>query len=208
MSASLVPDKPTQPRAAAGLSRVSLSLGEAVIGHGRDGEEWVIYGLGSCVGLILADPRNRRAAMAHIVLPQSPTAHPLQPAKYANTGIAYLLSGLKRLGSVQSALIAYVVGGARMLQLKSFGDIGERNVERVQQSLADLGIPIVGQDVGGTSGRTLRWDNGKGVATVTRVGNDPLILTDSRFRYVTSSLGLKITENDCARGSLGAQGLD
>ena len=41
-------------------------------------------------------------------------------------------------------------------------DIGARNAEAVRVVLAETGVPIVAQDVGGTVGRTMRYLVGPG----------------------------------------------
>src|SRR5690606_7019880 len=132
-----------------------LGLGEYVVGHQAEGT-WVIYGLGSCIGLILSDHVGRNAAMAHIVLPQSPGSGEVsQPGKYVDTAVPFLLDELRKLGSDVRNVRAQMVGGAKMLQLKKMGDIGSRNIESIRQVLAEHRIPIIAERLGGTSGRTL-----------------------------------------------------
>lgn len=159
---------------------VGIGLGEAVFG--RDGEgadEWVIYGLGSCIGLVLYDPLAGAAAMAHIVLPSSPEPNPPQPAKYADSAVPYLLEGLFQLGAVKGRIAAHIAGGAKMLKLSGIADIGRRNTEAVKNLLHERGIPIIGECVGGNAGRTLRWDRKRHQAIVSQVGKDDLVLTRS-----------------------------
>lgn len=147
---------------------------------GRDGEgadEWVIYGLGSCIGLILTDFAAGAAAMAHIVLPSSPAPDPPQPAKYAETAIPYLVEGLLELGAARGRMVAHIAGGAKMLKLSGIADIGRRNTDAVRNGLLKLRIPIVGECVGGNSGRTLRWDRKRRLAVVSQVGKSDLILS-------------------------------
>lgn len=154
-----------------------MGLGEAVFG--RDGEgvdEWVIYGLGSCVGLILVDAPAGVSAMAHIVLPKSPAHAPPQPAKYADTAVPYLLEGLAALGGTEERAVAHIAGGAKMLKLSGVADIGRRNLEAVRTLLAARGIPVVGECVGGNAGRTLRWDRRRRLAIVCQVGKDDVVM--------------------------------
>src|SRR5690625_474814 len=106
---------------------VSLGLGEFAAGRQGEGS-WVIYGLGSCIGLILSDRICRNAAMAHIVLPHSPGPEVSQPGKYVDTAVPFLLAELRKLGSHERNIRAQMVGGAKMLQLKKMGDIGRRNI--------------------------------------------------------------------------------
>lgn len=168
---------------------LSLGLGEFAAG-GQDGGNWVIYGLGSCIGLVLADRMQRNAAMAHIVLPSSPTPDAPEPAKYVDTAVPFLLAELRRLGSNERHVVAQMAGGAKMLQLKTMGDIGRRNIERIQQVLSDYRIPIVAECLGGTSGRTLRWDRQQGIATMSQVGREDVILTPNRYRFAAGACGV------------------
>lgn len=174
------------PETTAPAEMIHLGLGEFAIGEQGDGS-WVIYGLGSCIGLILSDRMARNAAMAHIVLPHSPDPEIAEPAKYVDTAVPFLLSGLEKLGSQKRHICAQIVGGARMLQLKTMGDIGRRNIESIQQVLAEHRIPIVAECLGGTSGRTLRWDRKLGIATMSQVGQKDVILTPDRYRFAAES---------------------
>lgn len=162
---------------------ISVGLGQSVIGGAGDGT-WVIHGLGSCIGLILCDRERRVAAMAHIVLPKSSVSTPPDPPKYADTAIPFLLHGLRKHGISEKTVIAQIAGGARMLQLKAMGDIGQRNAAAVRASLQDYGISIVAACVGGTAGRTLRWDRKRGIATVSQVGKEDVVLTPNSHRFV------------------------
>lgn len=173
-----------QAGGAGNTASAGIGLGEWLCG--RDGEgagEWVIYGLGSCIGLILAEPRMRVSAMAHIVLPRSPAPDPPQPAKYADTAVSKLLSALSQLGASERKVVAHIVGGAKMLQLGGLGDIGQRNSETIKELLTDRGVPIIAECLGGTSGRTLRWNRERGIAIVSQVGKEEMVLTPASYRW-------------------------
>jgi len=120
-------------------------------------------GLGSCVGVVLYDQAREVAGMAHIMLPDSSLsrAEPLNKAKFANTAIKELLDGLMRAGARPSGIKAKIAGGAQMFQFSGSSDmmrIGPRNVEAVLKELKELRIPVIAQDVGGNSGRTIEFD--------------------------------------------------
>lgn len=164
-------------------SSVALGLGEWICGpDGEGAEEWVIYGLGSCIGLILTERERRVSAMAHIVLPTSSGARVEQPAKYADTAVPTMHSALIDLGASEAKIVAYVVGGARILKFGGVGDIGRRNTERVREVLRTRAIPVVAECVGGTAGRTLRWKRREGIAVVSRVGQKEEVLTSLSCR--------------------------
>ncbi|MCQ6274118.1 chemotaxis protein CheD [Bacillus sp. V3B] len=120
-------------------------------------------GLGSCVGVILYDPLQKIAGLAHVMLPDSSLAKSgsLNIAKYADTAIKELASCLVKQGARKAALKAKIAGGAQMFQFSTGNEmmrIGPRNIEAVKKQLSALHIIIVGEDVGGNNGRTIEFD--------------------------------------------------
>jgi len=131
-------------------------------------------GLGSCVGIVLFDGKNKLGAMAHIMLPSSNTGSIAQvnKAKYADTAIPVLLEELLKLGATRNSIIAKIAGGAQMFQFNSTNDmmrIGPRNVEATKLILKELGIPLISQDTGGNIGRTVELDTVTGILYVKTV---------------------------------------
>lgn len=165
-----------------------IGLGKYAVGRNVQ-EDWVIYGLGSCVGLILWDRTADVVSIAHIVLPKSPAEAPAEPARYADTAIPHLLAEMKKHGALLSRIVAQIAGGARMLQISGIaGDIGARNVEAVREELSRHRIPLVAELVGGTSGRTLRWDAKRRIAVVSQFGSPDVILTPPEYCDAASAL--------------------
>lgn len=120
-------------------------------------------GLGSCVGVILYDSQTNICGMVHVMLPDSSLAKAdsYNEAKFADTGIPALLRLMEQKGARSSRLKAKIAGGAQMFQFKSGSDlmkIGPRNVQAVKETLKTLHIPIVAEDTGGNSGRTIEFD--------------------------------------------------
>ncbi|WP_019152764.1 chemotaxis protein CheD [Robertmurraya massiliosenegalensis] len=120
-------------------------------------------GLGSCVGVVVYDQGKELAGLAHVMLPDSKLAKggTINIAKYADTAVRELVSRLIKHGARDYSLKAKLAGGAQMFQFSSSNDmmrIGPRNVEAVKRELAALKIAIVGEDVGGSSGRTIEFD--------------------------------------------------
>ncbi|WP_394217244.1 chemotaxis protein CheD [Halobacillus trueperi] len=120
-------------------------------------------GLGSCVGIVLYDELKKMAGMAHIMLPASALAKKqgLKRAKYADTAIEDLIAALTDAGASSYRLKAKIAGGAQMFSFTSSHDmmrIGPRNVEAVKGNLQTFRIPILAEDVGGKSGRTIEFN--------------------------------------------------
>ncbi|QKS71414.1 chemotaxis protein CheD [Paenalkalicoccus suaedae] len=120
-------------------------------------------GLGSCIGVIIYDERIRLAGMAHIMLPNSSLARKesMNLAKYADTAVEEVLRLLLDKGASKFRLKAKMAGGAQMFTFKTSNEamrIGPRNAEAVKEHLTRLQIPIVFEDTGGSSGRTIEFD--------------------------------------------------
>jgi chemotaxis protein CheD len=121
-------------------------------------------GLGSCVGLVLHDPRRGIGGLAHIMLPAS-NGKVDRPGKFADTAVTSLVKEISCQHDENEKMIAKITGGASMFThfTENFS-IGERNLVAVRTSLKELSIPVVGEDVGGTIGRTITYfpdDKGK-----------------------------------------------
>ena len=119
-------------------------------------------GLGSCVGIVLYDEAKKIAGLIHVMLPDSALGKSgrLNVAKFADTGIYALMERLKEEGVRPMSLKAKIAGGAQMFQFGSSDTIriGPRNVEAVKKELQRLSIPLIAEDVGGSSGRTIEFN--------------------------------------------------
>ncbi|MFP3916210.1 chemotaxis protein CheD [Lysinibacillus telephonicus] len=120
-------------------------------------------GLGSCVGVVLYDETKKIAGLVHIMLPESSLGRTetINVAKFADSGIQALIAMLKLEGVQPFRLKAKIAGGAQMFKFTSDKDtmrIGPRNVEAVKRELKKNGIPIVAEDTGGNSGRTIEFN--------------------------------------------------
>lgn len=119
-------------------------------------------GLGSCVGVVVYDLVKKKAGMAHVMLPDSTLAKnkEFNTFKYADTAIPILIQELVASGARKFALKAKIAGGAQMFSFSSSNDmlrIGKRNEEAVKKALQSFDVPIVAEDVGGNSGRTIEF---------------------------------------------------
>lgn len=120
-------------------------------------------GLGSCVGAVIYDLSNKIAGLAHVMLPDSSLTKQdkINKFKYANTAIPILINKMLSKGAKKYALRAKLAGGAQMFQFSYNSDamrIGPRNIEAVREQLQYKKIPIVAEDTGGNSGRTIEFN--------------------------------------------------
>lgn len=131
-------------------------------------------GLGSCVGITLYDSKKKIIGMAHIMLPSSKIATAnTNRAKFADTGIVDLLAKMISLGADRKEIISKIAGGAQMFNFAGSNEtlkIGARNSEATKKVLKELGIPIVGEDIGGNHGRTIEISSEDGKLMVKTIG--------------------------------------
>ncbi len=158
--------------------RVVVPMGESAVLRGEG--LLLALGLGSCVAVLLHDPGANVGGMAHVLLPsQSLCRDRSNPARAADTAVPLLVRSMEAEGGMYERMVARLAGGATM-----FGDllppgsvhIGERNVVQCRASLRELGIPVVGEAVGGTRGRSIWFDVRQGVVTVRSVGDESILL--------------------------------
>jgi chemotaxis protein CheD len=128
--------------------------------------------LGSCVAVILTDPRRTVGAMCHIVHAK-PAASTVQPtAAFADVALDALHRLLQSRGIAPQLCDAYVYGGGNMfpdLDIDEASNVGVENARWVLEALAADGIRVVFHDLGGTVYRRLAWVVGFDVPQVTAV---------------------------------------
>lgn len=135
-------------------------------------------GLGSCVALVIYDPVKKVGGLAHVMLPDVNQNHPA-PGRFAPTAVSNLLQMMEDAGARKRGMYARIAGGAAMFRdvLPSEGQrLGERNVEAIKVALAKASIPLRGEDVGGSFGRSVFFDAGDGSMVIRAVKRDELTL--------------------------------
>ncbi|MFX1311421.1 MAG: chemotaxis protein CheD [Promethearchaeota archaeon] len=114
-----------------------------------------IYGLGSCIALILFDEKCKVCGMSHILLPKAnPNKSLRYPHKYADLSVKLLINELISHGAKKENIQAIVVGGSKIFNLDE-NSIGINNIEVVKKELEKFKIKIVNKDIGGSYGRTV-----------------------------------------------------
>ncbi len=150
---------------------VAVGLGEFVISRNPQAV-LVAYGLGSCVGVDIYDPKTRIGGLLHAMLPQRNGSGDYA-GKYVDSGIAQMVAELEEAGAGRGRLIVRIAGGANVLavpDLKRAFNIGDRNIAAAQSTLAALRLRIQSEDVGGAAGRTVRLYMNEGRMTVRVMG--------------------------------------
>jgi chemotaxis protein CheD len=125
-------------------------------------------GLGSCIGVCAYYAPDKIGGMAHIMLPSSSMVNngALNPGKFADTAIPFLIAEIEKLGGEKNRLVIKLIGGAQMFLGNGPEDrvsIGPKNISAVEEVCKKMGLQVAAKSVGGTVGKsvTLDLDTGK-----------------------------------------------
>ena len=127
-----------------------------------DPEAIITTVLGSCVAACFFDAHAGLGGMNHFLLPES-KAHSSKNVIYGAQAMELLINDMMKKGARKERMQAKLFGGARMVD--GLSGIGAANAAFALQFLQDEGIPCVGQSLGGTTARRLRFWPATGRAT-------------------------------------------
>ena len=137
---------------------VNLAPGEFFV----SGDDIIINTvLGSCVAVVLYDPKLKIAGLNHFMLAEAKHIQPgdnvFNIERYGLYAMEALLNGLMKLGSRRNQLQAKVFGGSSVLERidNSRIDVGADNIRFAEQYLETENIPIISRDTGGVQARRI-----------------------------------------------------
>ena len=154
-----------------------VRMGELAVA--RQDEVLAAIGLGSCIGVALIDREAMLAGLAHVLLPEPASGREGGPARFATTAVPALLEEMIRAGAARERIVAKIAGGAAMfsgLSSNGIGSIGQRNADAVRRALDRLKIPLAGEDIGGSWGRTIYVQAIDGAYIISNVLRDDVVL--------------------------------
>lgn len=162
------------------MNIINVGMGELQVSK-HNGTSLVAPGLGSCIGLIMYDPKAKVAGMVHVVLPDSANAGVSNslPGKYADTAVPELIEKMIKQGASKSNLWVKIAGGAQMFNLEKGGNvlnIGVRNTIAVKAALNKENLSLKSSDTGGNKGRTLKIEIATGKVYVRSIGQQEIEL--------------------------------
>ncbi len=155
------PERRKFPPLAAGHQAAALELLPGHVALGLAGDQLKTL-LGSCVSVILTDPRRTVGAMCHIVHVGQPNAANAHNTAYGEAAFHDMFDRLVSVAIPPARCHAYVYGGGNMFpQMFSTTHVGAKNAEWVLHYLHDCGITVIEQDVGGNGYRKVAWTVGR-----------------------------------------------
>lgn len=127
--------------------------------------------LGSCVSVCLFDVQAGIGGITHYILPRPlPGGNTMPAEKLGTLAIPQLHEALLTAGARARRIQAKLFGGASMYARNGGRDLGAENVDVAKSMLAQLRVPIVGEDVGGSRGRKLLFHSDDGAVWLKYLG--------------------------------------
>lgn len=137
---------------------VTLHPGQVALGFRGDILETL---LGSCVAILLTDPRRTVGVMSHIVHSRPAPAGMETSCAYADVALKTMVNLLQAQAIAAHLCDAYVYGGGNLFpDLVPGRSVGDNNAQWALDALARLGAHLVAVDLGGPCGRQLTWTIG------------------------------------------------
>ncbi|MCX8043313.1 MAG: chemotaxis protein CheD [Desulfobacterota bacterium] len=156
------------------MATVMLGIGD--YGASRTpGDVVKTLALGSCVAVVVLDPKTHTVGMVHIALPDSsidPAKARAKPGYFADTGVRALLQTMQDMTGSKNGkgFLIKLAGGASIMDPNNTFNIGKRNILAVKKILWALGMGPAAEDVGGYISRSVAVEVDTGRVTVISPG--------------------------------------
>jgi len=104
--------------------------------------------LGSCISVCMYDPQVRVGGMNHFLLPECRGVGDSLSMRYGINAMETLFNEIIKRGGKKSRLVVKAFGAGKVVNITN--DIGARNQLFLKQYVADEGLTLATQDLGGT----------------------------------------------------------
>ena len=150
---------------------IIIGIGEYAISNG-DKEVIKTYSLGSCVAIVMHHPGSGIGAMVHVALHSNSFGDtikkPDKPGYYANHAVELIVSELRKKIKpfIAEEITVKLVGGASVLNVSNFFDVGSKNISAIKKHLKEAGFNIEKEETGGDVSRTVTLELPEGNVTI------------------------------------------
>lgn len=127
--------------------------------------------LGSCISACFRDRQLGLGGMNHFLMPGGDPRHGAN-VRYGAQSMEELINALLRKGAERRRLEVWLFGGASVLGTQT--GIGAANCAFAMDFVRTEGFTLMGHDLGGTSGRRVRFNPATGDAQVTKMSKAPV----------------------------------
>ncbi|MFY9725524.1 MAG: chemotaxis protein CheD [Bryobacteraceae bacterium] len=147
------------------VNLLTVGVGDCKVSNGVE-SVLATYALGSCIAVAIHDPVAAVGGLLHFMLPESslnPDKAGQNPFMFADTGIPLLFHAAYGLGAEKRRLVVRAAGGAQVMDDNGLFNIGKRNHLALRKILWKAGVMIHGEEIGGTTSRTVRLEVATGL---------------------------------------------
>lgn len=150
-----------------------------------DKPETITTAVGSCLAICMKSKRTPHAGMLHAMLPHC-NHHASVSYGGAHQGncVTFLfymmLEKFKDAGLTNSDIVIKVFGGASRMHA-NVPSVGQRNIEVFDILIARENMSVLARDLGGESGRKVKFDTASGDAYVKLLSRDAKELVQNRI---------------------------
>jgi chemotaxis protein CheD len=146
--------------AAPAFRRLTVAQGETRVSDEPDVVLTTV--LGSCIAACFYDPVAQIGGINHYLLADGSASDTASMQRYGVYAMEVLINAMLAMGASRHRLKARIFGGATMRV--GFRDIGGTNIAFARTFLRNERIPLVGEDVGGSSARRVEFRAALGLA--------------------------------------------
>ena len=164
------------------LSLLTVGVGDCKVSRTAE-DVLATYALGSCIALAVHDAEAIVGGLLHFMLPEAslnPAKAAENPFMFADTGIPRLFHAMYDLGADKRRLVIRAVGGSQVMDPDGIFNIGKRNCLALRKILWKAGVMIHGEELGGTTSRTVRLEVSTGRLWVRQPGAPDREMAPSR----------------------------
>ncbi|MBI4632597.1 MAG: chemotaxis protein CheD [Deltaproteobacteria bacterium] len=160
------------------MSEIVVGISDIKWSNNKD-DVLVTYALGSCIAVVVYDPKACVGGLLHFMLPDSSLdiyKARENPGMFADTGIPLLFKACYGLGAEKKRMIVKVAGGASILDDTSFFRIGQKNMTAMRKIFWKNNVMVDAEDTGSNYNRTVRLDMNSGKVYVKTSGGENKVL--------------------------------
>ncbi len=133
-----------------------VGISEFKVSHDEE-DVLITYSLGSCIAVVVYDPKIKVGGMLHFMLPDSSIDSEKaadKPAMFADTGIPLLFKTCYGFGAEKKRMVVKIAGGSNILNNNYF-KIGQRNIAAARRIFWKNRVLIDNEAVGNNYNRTV-----------------------------------------------------
>ena len=159
------------------MAQTNVGIAEMALSSNAE-DVLVAPNLGSCLGIVVYDPKLKHGGLIHCLLPLSksdPAKASAKPYTYVDTGLVQLLEQILAKGSQKKDLVVVVAGGANINDEANVFEIGKKNYTILKKLLWKNNLLLRAEDVGNSISRTIAVEVGSGRTTVKSRGETKIL---------------------------------